>query len=332
MGQKDKLLSAYINRESVMADLYNGVLYEGRPVISPRDLGDVQTFSREIFCAGNGKSRRVSRQRDAMKLLHRNGRFILLAAENQDRANFRMPLRCAEYDVAEYIKQFRRLKMMHDRQKDLKTPEEILSGMTASDRLIPVVTLVLYHGDGKWEAADRLNGILDQGALDDPLQTLLQDYHIRVVNLTDLDETRFQTNLRELIGLMKRRGDRKAFTAYLQENQERFASMDADAYDMLCAMLGMKSLEINRERYRNKEDKLNMNTAFEEWGKMLKAEGKAEGRASGEKIGRKHGERIGEERLGRLMTLLLGEERFKDAAAAAKSARVRSKLYKEYGI
>ena len=65
---------------------------------------------------------------------------------------------------------------------------------------------------------------------------------------------------------------------------------------------------------------------------MLKAEGKAEGRASGEKIGRKHGERIGEERLGRLMTLLLGEERFKDAAAAAKSARVRSKLYKEYGI
>ena len=49
MGQKDKLLSAYLNRESVMADLLNGVLYHGQPVVSARDLSDVQTFSRETF-------------------------------------------------------------------------------------------------------------------------------------------------------------------------------------------------------------------------------------------------------------------------------------------
>lgn len=43
MGQKDKLLSAYLIREPVMADLLNGVLYHGQPVVSARDLSDVQT-------------------------------------------------------------------------------------------------------------------------------------------------------------------------------------------------------------------------------------------------------------------------------------------------
>ena len=349
MGQKDKLLSAYLNRESVMADLLNGVLYHGQPVVSARDLSDVQTFSRETFRSRSGNSYRATRQRDVLKMLHRNGRFLLFAVENQDRINLCMPFRCAEYDIADYQKQLRRLKKLHTQQQDLKTPEEILSGIKGSDRLIPVVTLILFHGPGEWDAALRLSDILDQGAMDARTRALLQDYRIHVIHLASLDETLFQTNLRELIGLLKRRNDRKAFISYLEDNRDRFASMDEDVYDMLCAMLDLRSLEINKKhQQRTKEDKLNMNQAFEEWGEMLrnegiakgKALGKAEGLAEGKALGiqkgmangQKIGQKTGEERLGKLIGQLLDEKRFQDAAKAARSARIRARLYKEYGI
>ena len=74
-----------------------------------------------------------------------------------------------------------------------------------------------------------------------------------------------------------------------------------------------------------------MNQAFEEWGEMLRNEGIAKGKALGKAEGLAEG-KAREERFGKLIGQLLDEKRFQDAAKAARSARIRARLYKEYGI
>ena len=47
---------------------------------------------------------------------------------------------------------------------------------------------------------------------------------------------------------------------------------------------------------------------------------------------RMEGKREGEERLGRLITLLLSDGRTKEVKTAASSVATRRRLYKEYGL
>ena len=57
-----------------------------------------------------------------------------------------------------------------------------------------------------------------------------------------------------------------------------------------------------------------------------------EERKEGIKEGREQGQHLANERWGKLMSLLLKEKRYDDAAKAAEDAEFRGNLFKEYGI
>lgn len=161
--------------------------------------------------------------------------------------------------------------------------------------------------------------------MDEPMKKLAADYRLHVINLTDLDENKFESGLRELIGMMKRKDDKKALLTYCRENEKRFAALDDDTYDLICTMLHMKTLKIKKEENRNpKKETLNMCKAIEDLIKESKEEGAA--------IGRKEGAKAGEERLSALIVKLAQDNRMAEALSAAKSVRTRRKLYQEYGI
>ena len=344
MGEKNDTFSYYVGKEEVLADLYNAVVYGGRQAICPENLADVQRTYHEPLTSRYGKKRRVQRERDAAKLLCREGCPVLLAVENQDEMNHGMPLRCAEYDVEEFQKQMRRIRKRHMQARDLKPGAEYRSGFRAEDRLIPVITLVVYHGDGKWRAAESMREMFSLDGMDGELRAYLENYRIHVVNLAEQEEERFQTGLRELVGMLKRKDDPEAMRAYLRDNEARFREMDEDTYDMLCVMLDLKGLEVpdspggggRSEKRKEKEEKRDMCRAFEILIQRSREEGKAEGRAEGKAEGRKEGEldgrERGEERLGRLITRLLSDGRIDEAAFAARDAGERSRLYREYSL
>ena len=56
------------------------------------------------------------------------------------------------YDALQYDKQVKRAAQRHRQDKDKPTRDEFLSGFTKEDRLTPVITLVVYFGDQKWDA------------------------------------------------------------------------------------------------------------------------------------------------------------------------------------
>lgn len=189
MGKVNDAFNDYLNNPIVFADLCNGLLYEGKRVIMPEELAEFQKFYQEDMRDRAGGKKKVRRERDVAKLLCRKDGFIIIAVENQDEEHLYMPLRCLEYELEDLKRQIRRIKRRYDRRKDLRPGAEFLSGIRQSDRFIPTVTILVYHGKGKWNAAERLQELMDLSGADETLRKLLADYRLRIYNLTDLDET-----------------------------------------------------------------------------------------------------------------------------------------------
>ena len=322
MGEIDDKFRYFLSREKNMADVYNGTVYSGRQAILPEQLVDVQSIY-HVALREKGKIKKFRRARDCAKALCRNGHFVILGVELQDKVNYCMPLRCTEYDTDELRTQVQRISHRYDREECWETAEEKFSGMKRTDRLNPAVSIVLYHGEGKWDAACRLKDILDMEGMDEELKELMLDHKVRIYNLSELDEKHFESGLRELIGLMKRKDDKKAMEAYYKENRERFRQMDDDAFELICAMLNMKPLMEKKEIAR-KDGKVDMCRAFDE---LLR-----DRENLGVQRGEKRGEKRGENRLGRLIELLYRDGRMEEVLSVSKSAAARRQLYQEYGV
>ena len=56
--------------------------------------------------------------------------------------------------------------------------------------------------------------------IDPILKQMVQEYQIYVFSLEELQEEYFQTNLRELIGLMKRRSSKTKIQEYCRKHQQ----------------------------------------------------------------------------------------------------------------
>lgn len=333
MGKKSDVFTAYLGRAENLADLYNGCLYGGKQVILPDQLAEIQKVYHEPLTDRYGRKTPARRERDIAKGLFRNGKGIILAVELQDRNHYYMPLRIVEYDIAELKKQLRRKKEQYKKEGGLKTREEYLSGIKETDRLIPTVTLVLYHGEGTWTAARELGDLQDTSEMDKKLRHMMLQYRMHVVNLSELDETLFKSGLRELIGMMKRKNNKEEMWAYCRENEERFGKMDEDTYDLICTMLNMRSLVQNKEKNRNEKEKTwNMCKAFEDMVKDSREEGRKIGIEEGKKLGQEKGEKRGEKRFGALVARLIADGRLEEITKAVESVRVRKRLYREYGI
>lgn len=72
-----------------------------------------------------------------------------------------MPLRVMGYDYATYKKQYDTLARQYKEHKTDMDEHEFLSRMKKTDRLMPVITVVLYYGEKDWDAATWLHGILN---------------------------------------------------------------------------------------------------------------------------------------------------------------------------
>lgn len=313
MGKVNDQFNYCLSNPERLADFFNVIIYGGERVILPQQLADIQKCYQEPLPDRYGKKKAPRREHDVAKLLCRGGHFVLLAVENQNHLNYCMPLRCAEYDLEDLNRQLRRLKQHYRKTKGLKGSAEYLSGMKATDRLIPSVTIVLYHGKGKWTAATHLKGILDLEGIDVPLSRFLENYHLHVVNLTDLDENKFETDLCEVIGMVKCRGNKEALQEYCENHADRLRNLNEDTYDLICSLLNLKSLmQGKKDYYNNETEDMNMCKAMEDWAKDEQEKG--------------------EKKLSTLIKRLHKDNRMDDILKAANSTRVRNRLYQEYGI
>ena len=72
-----------------------------------------------------------------------------------------MPVRTMLYDALEYTGQIQRIAAKHKQYREFGTTNgEYLSGFYKNDRLLPVITLVIYFGPDEWDAPVSLHEMM----------------------------------------------------------------------------------------------------------------------------------------------------------------------------
>lgn len=181
MGKRDIALARYFEDEERYADLINGFIFDGEPVVAAEDIleknaaivGVVSRLKRRLA---------VQKYRDMIRKVVMGADFILVGLENQDAVHYAMPVRAMMMDAAGYDEQMRRVRRVHRKKMDLKGAE-YLGGFAKSDRLRPVITIILYYGKEPWDGARDIYGLMDYGKLPEKLRYLVNNYRIHVLEV-----------------------------------------------------------------------------------------------------------------------------------------------------
>ena len=251
MGKRDIALARYFEDEDRYADLINGFVFRGEPVISGENILD--------------KNTRITG-------------FVVIALEHQDQIHYSMPVRVMLEDAAGYDEQMRRIQKKNQKVKGLDKGE-FLGSFRKEDRLNAVFTIVLYYGQKTWDGAKDLYSLINFDEVPEMLKDLFNNYRLHVLEVRrfkDIDQ--FNTDLREVFGFIGFSGDKTAVRNYVAENQDSFEQLSEDAYDVIAVMAHSKELEDVKERYREKGGKINMCEAI----RGMIEDGRLEGRREGE--------------------------------------------------
>lgn len=148
MGKADIITKQYLTDNSVFADAFNFFLYNGKQVLQPDQLRPLDTVAAETIFADTGTTIPVQKIRDNLKYLTMmtddSVAYAILGIENQTDVHYAMPVRNMLYDAMEYSRQVQHISAKHRKEQHCDISSgEYLSGFYHSDRLLPVITLVI---------------------------------------------------------------------------------------------------------------------------------------------------------------------------------------------
>lgn len=271
MGKISNIMNYYFSDNHRFADLFNGVFFQGRSVVRAEELSEVSEVYHPLETEkpkAGIQRQRTERIRDVCKRLKTGEVLRILALENQEMVNYAMPYRCMQYDTMEYGKQLEELRKKNEREGLLTTSQEWLSGLRKEDRLMPVYTLCLYHGEEKWDGPRSLKDMMAFSAESDEFQEWFHDYPLRLYCLNEAENMElFHTEVGQLFRALKYRGDRAGLRKLLEGNSE-YQHLDRDTLEAMSILLKFPTVWEKREMImrRNEErEEFNMCKAIIEW-------------------------------------------------------------------
>ena len=251
MGAVDIASRAYLAQPERFADVCNYLIYDGQQVVCPEEL-------RHLDSAGvvppHGKGRQGVREgrRDLLRLWEAkcddHAVYAILGVESQLKVHRAMPVRCMLYDAMAYADQVARIAR-ENRTAGKVRGNDYLSGIGPDDRLLPVVTLVVYFGPDKWDAPLSLGELLAEH--DGRLLQYAQDYRMGLIapaQLKEDDFDKFVTDLGMVLEYVKYSRDRQALDKLVHEDG-RFRNMSVDGAELLNLVTG-SNLRLTEEEGR----------------------------------------------------------------------------------
>ena len=228
MGVIDTEGKRYLFNNDIFADAFNYLVYGGKQVIKADELREIDT-TELAFPYGNGAKVPVQKYRDILKLwdakMDDAAIYVILGTELQDKVHYGMPVKDGLYDMLGYSNQIDEIRRSYRKQNgkndtdgelvidgdSLKiklTSEEFLSGLRKGDKLIPIITAVVYLGDTPWDGPRSLHEMLD--FKNDAIKDFVPDYKINLISPADMDDdefTKFNTDLGFAMNVIKHQSD-----------------------------------------------------------------------------------------------------------------------------
>ena len=142
MGQKDTLSKNCFKDNRRFADLINAYCFHGEPLISPDDIQDCDSSVQTASPSKRGSLILREGFQDITRKIVCKTQVILASLEAQTRVDYGMPVRVLGYDAGRYREQMIAKRNLHLEHKEF-TSHDFLSFLTKTDRLSPVITIVL---------------------------------------------------------------------------------------------------------------------------------------------------------------------------------------------
>lgn len=147
MGSKDLAEKNLLQYKDVFSDILNVNLFGGRHYISANELSREPG---ELITKSSSDNKLKQLQMDVpMKCNKKYNTRFFVCLENQSDINNIMPVRDMGYQHAKYMEQVRTIKEANRQQQAYPSP--ITKGIHDSQKLDPVITLVLNYSQKEWK-------------------------------------------------------------------------------------------------------------------------------------------------------------------------------------
>jgi len=280
MGKVDIATKQYMSHRDVIADVFNFYIYDGRQVIKPEKLQKIDT-AEVALPYGNDAEIAVQKLRDNIMLwtmaMDDKAAYAVLGIENQDKIHYAMAVKNMLYDALQYAKQVEEAKRLYrnglNKKRIKLNSEEFLSGLKKADRLMPVITLVVYFGDKDWDGAKSIHEMLSVD--DDELLSYVPNYKINLIEpakISDEDYDKFKTDVGSVLQFIKHQSDEDGSWI---KGKTRFKHVEKEAVELINLITGSK---ITGEE---KEEVVDMCRAWENSINNAMREGMREGELKG---------------------------------------------------
>ena len=349
MGAKDLAEKNLLQYKDVFSDIVNVNLFGGRCYVSAEELsrepGELITKA-----VSDDKLRQL--QMDVPMKCKKDNINFFLCLENQSDKNNVMPVRDMGYKHAKYMEQIKEAK--ESNRKTGNYPNPMTKELNDSQKLSPVITLVLNYSQKEWEKPRCLNDMLEfPEDIGEELTKWIPEHPICIINLASQSETtirQYQSDFKYIVRYLSCGNDRKKLDEYFQTTEFELDHPEA-FLDWLSAVTNdtryRKAKELIEET-EGKGGKINMCVLldmYEERGEARGIEkGIAQGIAKGEARGIEKGIVQGEargmakgisqgiEEINTLYHCLLADHRMEDIQKAIMDTEYQKELLCEYGI
>ena len=326
MGSKDLAEKNLLQYKDVFSDIVNVNLFGGRHYISANELSREPG---ELITKSSSDNKLKQLQMDVpMKCDKKYNTRFFVCLENQSDINNIMPVRDMGYQHAKYMEQVRTIKETNRQQQMYPSP--ITKGIHDTQKLDPVITLVLNYSQKEWKKPKQLQDVLNiPDDMREEFEQWISPHSIGIINLANQSESTMQM-----------------YRSDFKEKLESFFRTTDFKLDHPEAFLDWLAAVANDDRYikakqlidkqNEKGGHINMCVLLDMYEERGEARGIAIGEERGIAIGEKRGITIGEERgeshVNTLNLHLLEDNRLEDMQRAMVDTNYQKELMKEYGI
>ena len=204
-------------------------------------------------------------------------RNICYGIEIETESDYSMPERIMVYDACDYEYQINRLAQEHRDKKAYAGYRERKSRVKESDRILPMVTMVLYLGEGHWKGKQKLSQLCRKTTELGKLSGKgFFDYGFCLAEADYVNPETYKTDLKEFFQAMQCRGDREKLKQLFRTDS--FRKLGSETERAIA-----RHLHIKRLLYKIEKEELPMCKAFEELMKEERLAGRKEGKRDGKR-------------------------------------------------
>ncbi len=252
MGLIDTVTTKYMRQNNVFADAFNYFVYDGKRVIDPDCLEELDTREIDVPYGGaDGAEQPVQKTRDVIRsvvaMTDKQTAYLILAVENQASIHHAMAVKNMVYDALQYAKQVEKAVASHRQSGDYKgaSGDEYLSGFMKGDYLMPVVTLVIYWDAKPWDGARSIHEMFQNR--NSKVLALVPDYKINLIEpatMPDGDFDKFSTTLKEVLAFIKysRDADKLKTVIDTDDNFRHLGRLEVDVLNA-CTRTELRMIE-----------------------------------------------------------------------------------------